>query len=201
MNIIFDFDGTIANSLPLAVDIINKWGIADELDLEKARKDGIKKTLTELDLSKVKLAYYLAKARKIMSQRINEIQIFDGMSDVIDQLSKKHRLGILTSNSSENVESFLKNNDLQKFNFIYAEYDLFGKSNKLRKIIKEQSLSIDETVYVGDETRDIEAAKDAGIRSIAVTWGYETKEVIEKADPDIVISKPSELLNILNIQV
>ena len=200
MNIIFDFDGTIANSLPLAVDIINKWGIADELDLEKARKDGIKKTLTELDLSKTKLVFYLAKARKIMSQRINDVQIFDGISDTIDQLSKKHRLGILTSNSSENVESFLKNNDLQKFHFVYAEYDLFGKSNKLRKTIKEHGLSIDETVYVGDETRDIEAAKDAGIRSIAVTWGYETKSILKTADPSDIVDKPSELLDVINIQ-
>ena len=53
-------------------------------------------------------------------------------------------------------------------------------------MVLENNLDSANTYYVGDETRDIEAAKTAGVKSIAVTYGMNTKDVLQKSEPDII---------------
>jgi phosphoglycolate phosphatase-like HAD superfamily hydrolase len=50
---------------------------------------------------------------------------------------------------------------------------------------------------VCDEVRDIEAAKKSGIKSIAVAWGYNTKDALIKENPDFLVNSPDELINII----
>ena len=52
--------------------------------------------------------------------------------------------------------------------------------------------------YIGDEVRDIEAAKEAGINSVAVTWGFSDLAQLKKAKPFALITKPEQLLDIIN---
>jgi len=54
---------------------------------------------------------------------------------------------------------------------------------------------------VGDETRDIEAAKAAGFQSVAVTWGYNSKKVLENARPDFIVEDFSALESLLRTKV
>jgi phosphoglycolate phosphatase len=103
------------------------------------------------------------------------------------------RLGILTSNSKENVQSFLMNNQLDIFDSIYSGASVFGKSKVIKTAIKKGKFSSHEVVYVGDETRDVDAARSAGVRIISVSWGFNTKEVLQKQNPDFLIDHPSEL--------
>ena len=108
-------------------------------------------------------------------------------------------MGVLTSNSKENVEKYLKKRKITEIKFVYSNSNLWGKSKSLEKIIKEQKLNPDETMYVGDEVRDIEAAKNAGVKSCAVTWGFQDKELLATVGPDFLIEKPRQLLDLLNV--
>jgi phosphoglycolate phosphatase len=105
-----------------------------------------------------------------------------------------YRLGILTSNSSNNVKSFLRRNNLEYFDFIHSESNLFGKD----KVLKRLKVRLNNLVYVGDETRDVEAGKKCGVKVVAVTWGLSTKEPLFKSRPDWLISDPNELLTIFS---
>ncbi len=196
MNIIFDFDGTIADTMPFAVEIIRDWNIMDGITFEQVRKQGIKETFKQLDIPKTRLMLLLAKGRKKMSEQIEDIKTFKRIPEVLDQLKQEHKLGVLTSNSVENVNKFLEINGITVFDFVDAELDLFGKANKLKRILKRYKLDPTETIYVGDETRDIEAAKKVGIKSVAVSWGYEATQILEKSEPDIIVHSPQELLKI-----
>ncbi|MFZ1324135.1 MAG: HAD hydrolase-like protein, partial [Candidatus Saccharimonadales bacterium] len=53
-----------------------------------------------------------------------------------------------------------------------------------------------DTVYIGDETRDIQAARMAFIRAVSVTWGFNTRRILEKQRPAYLIDTPEELLSI-----
>ena len=106
-------------------------------------------------------------------------------------------MGILTSTSEENVRKFLKKNKLELFDFIYSGSSIFGKHKVMKSLLKKQKLKRKEVIYVGDETRDIEAAKKAKVKIISVTWGFNTKQILKKQKPDFLIDKPKELMKIL----
>ena len=62
--------------------------------------------------------------------------------------------------------------------------------------MKDKDLKLSEMIYIGDETRDIQAAKKAGIRSAAVTWGYNSRKALEAQSPDYLIHSPQELFHL-----
>ena len=70
---------------------------------------------------------------------------------------------------------------------------MFRKDQKIKKAIKQYQFSTSDTTYIGDESRDVKAAKKAGVKSIAVAWGFEGRKLLEMARPDKIIDKPSQL--------
>ena len=82
------------------------------------------------------------------------------------------------------------------FDFIYTGKSVFGKKNIIKKAMKQQKINRNKIIYVCDEIRDIEAAKKLEIKIIAVTWGYNNKNALEK-DPDFIIDVPEDLENIV----
>ena len=96
----------------------------------------------------------------------------------------------------KDIKVFLKNNGLNFFGFIYTESNLFGKGRALNNLLIKHRLDPEETIYIGDEVRDIEAAKKAGIKIISVSWGFNSAKLLQKAKPDFLINKPKELLQL-----
>ena len=64
----------------------------------------------------------------------------------------------------------------------------------LKRIIKKYKIDKSQTYYIGDETRDIDAAKKNGVKSIAVTWGYNSEQVLLKYKPSFIAQKPEDIL-------
>jgi phosphoglycolate phosphatase len=200
--IVFDFDGTIADTFDISVEIYNKK-IVPRFKLKRVDKEEVtylrsKKSQTEI-LKKYnvpfwKLPFMVISARRELSKRINEIRPQDGIVEVIKDLKNRgYCLGILSSNSKKNINIFLKNYGLsQCFDFIITSKHIFGKHKVMNRISKKQDF-----VYVGDENRDIQAAKRADVISVAVTWGFNKKDALEKQNPDYIIDKPAQLLDII----
>jgi phosphoglycolate phosphatase len=78
---------------------------------------------------------------------------------------------------------------------VWSENTLFGKQRALKKILKVYELSASEVLYIGDEVRDIEGAKKAGVASGAVTWGYNDEELLLEHEPDVMFNSPQDLLS------
>ena len=95
------------------------------------------------------------------------------------------------------MKKFLHANNLDQFDFFYTAKKVFGKDKTISKIIKDMKLEKSGVYFVGDEVRDIEAGKKAGINTIAVSWGYNTKAALDKEHPDYLIDFPLELENII----
>ncbi len=194
----FDFDGTIADTLPLLIKTLDKLlsnqgeeEISDDA-LRQIREKGIKKALRRMKIPFYKLIFVYLKIKKEMNKGILKVEIRKDVREVIKKLKRDGcRIGIITSNSKKNVNDFLKNNELDVFDFV-NEVGIFEKD----KIIKKLSKKGGTFIYIGDEIRDISAGKKAKVRTVAVTWGLCSKEALLKAKPDIVIEEPQELLNL-----
>lgn len=198
---IFDFDGTIAKTFDLIIKITNR--LSGDLGYKKMSEKNArllkncetKKIFRILGLSPFKLPFYLERLRKEMNDEIEFAKPVSGIKKVLPELRKRgYRLGMVTSNSKENVKKFLKKNNLDLFDFVYSGSSIFGKNRLISKALKERKLRPDETFFVGDETRDIEAARKSKIKIISVSWGFNSKEVLKKQKPDFLISKPAELV-------
>ena len=199
--IVFDFDGTLADTLPITVSCVNK--LADEYGYEKKEIFGKIRNKTmrqiikdELGLSMIQIPGYLKKLKPLIEREKEKASLFAGIPEVLEELSKKYILFILTSNAPEIVDHVLGENK-PMIDFIFSNTSLFGKHKVLQALLAERNLKRDEIVYIGDEVRDIEAAKKLGVKVVAVTWGYNSKKLLEKERPDYLVEKPEEILKIL----
>jgi phosphoglycolate phosphatase-like HAD superfamily hydrolase len=206
--IIFDFDGTIANTLPVILHIANvlakEHGFKqiNNHELHLLQNKTAKELLKLFGIPLLKLPVLMLRGQTIMKEHMKEIELFPHMKIVLEALQKQgYILGILSTNSKENVEFFLKKNQLDMFSFIHSELNLFGKSGALDKMLKKYKLHKPDVLYVGDEVRDIEACKKVGVDIVSVTWGFNSREVLEKYQPNKLVGTPEELLQCIRKQL
>lgn len=194
----FDFDGTIADTLSViffeADHLLLESGekkISDDL-LRKIREEGLEKALRGADIPPYKLFFLYHKVKKRIKKNILKAEIREGMRESLESLKKEGTiLGVLTSNSKENVKEFLKEKNLDIFHFIKTS-SFLGKVKELKKLKRREGIFI----YIGDETSDVQAGKRAGVKTVAVPWGLSSREALLRSRPDILIEKPADLLNL-----
>jgi phosphoglycolate phosphatase-like HAD superfamily hydrolase len=200
ITLIFDFDGTIADTLIVYFDLLNT--LADRFNFARFDKNNIDyyrglnshQIFSMIDISKFKLPFVVLEARNLLKKEIDKIKPVQGMKEVIEKIKGLNiQTGIITSNSVKNVNSFLKQCNFPDFNFVFSSLRIWQKSAVLKKVISHHKLDPSKVYYIGDETRDIEAAKIAGIKSIAVTWGYNTKEILDNSRPDFLCESTDAL--------
>lgn len=198
--LLFDFDGTLADSLSTIVAISNR--LAPEFGYRPtppAQVDTLKgmsarQLIRYSGISVLKIPALLRRLRTELRQQNLLIPPCAGMPAVIHELHKRHTLAIITSNSPDIVRTFLEAHQLQHyFTGVDGGGTLFGKGRLIRRFLQEQSFEPAQTIYVGDEVRDIEAARFAGIRVISVTWGFNSREVLMAAHPDWLVDRPDRL--------
>ena len=107
-------------------------------------------------------------------------------------------MGILSSNSFENVMQVIKNHSLDVFEFIHTTSRVWGKNISLAGLIQQKNLEKGKVVYIGDELRDIVAARKLGVKVAAVAWGYNSPESLSKQRPDFLLQRPAELLTFMS---
>jgi phosphoglycolate phosphatase len=201
--LLFDFDGTIADTFDLAMSIGKN--ICDSLGLRVVTSDDIvrfrnmplRAAVRSLRIPFRKIPKILLRIRREIHEHIDDIRPCDGMQSVLEELrSRCDLLGVVTSNSEENVARFLTRQGLDFFDCGAYSSGMFGKSSKLRGLLHRQNLSKDSVLYIGDTVGDVVACRKAGIRVAAVAWGFNSKEVLATANPDFIVSEPRELLAI-----
>ena len=205
-HIIFDFDGTLVNSLPVALDIAHqimpKLNITDE-ELAKLRNMSSREILKYSGIPYWRLPGLLLKGKKVLSTRLDELKFFKGMPGVVRDLHKAgYELSVVSSNSEENIRKVLAREGVEDyFAGVYGNVGLFNKARVFTVVRRDQQAKASETIYVGDETRDIEAARRARQPVISVTWGYNGEEILSKYHPNYIAHTPAELLQIITHQV
>jgi phosphoglycolate phosphatase-like HAD superfamily hydrolase len=205
-HIIFDFDGTIADTIPVMRTIAQH--IADEgtFDLQLTeenwawvRDHSITELPAKFGVPLLRIPGLILQGREMMKKQILSVPVCRGVEALIHTLKEKgYVCGILSSSKREMIQEFLlQHNLVEEFEFVHSELNLFGKDKALLSLIKQYHLSRDETIYVGDELRDYEACKKIGLDCISVTWGLNSRTALTRAGNEMVIDSPAELISLL----
>jgi phosphoglycolate phosphatase len=135
----------------------------------------------------------------LTSSRMKDVCLFDGLPDLLHRLKDAgYRLGVLSSNSAENIRSCLRANDaLDIFEFVVGYPRLFGKASAIRNLLKTERIDRQCALFIGDEVRDVEAARKAGVDSAAVGWGFNSEDVLSKQSPKFFWSSLADVRSAL----
>lgn len=201
---IFDFDGTIADSFDYAANFLAaETGQAplSAIRLNELKGLSMIAMARKLGCGWWKLPKLFYKGRRLMRKNIKHIPPFAGMPDLIRKLhSEGHELFILSSNTVGNIHDFLHQYQMHKYFLeIYGGVGLFGKAKALHRLQKTHKLETEACTYIGDEIRDVEAAKSIGMAVVAVTWGFAKDDDLIRTKPTVVVDSPAELMSYLEV--
>lgn len=197
MYIIFDFDGTLADTFALGSQLINEY--ADQLGYKQidfaANKDKSARELIKMSGVRFwQIPGLIRFFRKKSVERASEVKAFDGIPDLVCRLHDRgFHLGIITTNSAQTISIFLQKYGLTDlFTYIKPEISLFGKKRAIRRARRHLK---SEIIYIGDELRDIEACRATDVPIISVSWGFNSTEILEKNNPGMVAASAEEVYN------
>lgn len=198
--VVFDFDGTLANSFHAFLQVGNEIARRNripELTLEDVKAlsgMSIKEKCRRVGLPLYKLPAVTAQVLANFRKYISSVPPMDGVRDMLTALKENgFSLAIVSSNSESNIRDWLRTQDFKLFDDVISSRGLLGKAKSIRKLLKLRSLRPDEVVYVGDEIRDIEACKETNVAMIAVTWGLDSQEVLKQGGPEHIVTSPAEI--------
>lgn len=201
--LLFDYDGVIADSFSLWYRIYKR--LAPEMGMPLPR--------SEEDLLRLYDKNIFASLRLVLGSRMNpraiqerireesislyprEVPVFNGMKSLIITLGKKHPLFIIPSNASLVVQEHLAHHRITGVRSVMGPEKESDKSKKIQTI--QSQFSGAEFWYIGDTVGDIKEGQNAGVKTVAVTWGYHAKERLAAVKPDYLVSTPRELLALL----
>ena len=200
----FDFDGTLADTMPWFNTILNtvaeKYNFRkiDASEREALRSRDAMEILKYLNIPLWKLPAIMTHVRTLMQEIDPSVQLFDGIPHALARLKASGlRLAVVSSNSVENVKRVLGEETAALFDDYECGSDLFGKAAKIDRLLKQHGTSPERFLLVGDEMRDIDAARKAGVRVGSVAWGYNHVDALRGRGPDELFLAVQDLPNAL----
>lgn len=198
--IIFDFDGTLADTFPWFAGVMNQ--IADKYKFKRIRASEVetvrgyegRQILKHLGVPFWRIPMIANDLRTRMTQDIKDVSLFPGIKDFLESLvGGGTELAVVSSNLAENIGYVLGQDVATLFSHYACGVSMFGKERKLRSIVKKSGLPREAVIYVGDEIRDLHSARKVGIAFGAVSWGYNRIEAIQSHGPDLVFDTVQDM--------
>lgn len=200
--VIFDFDGTLSDSGDWFISVANHLaGIfhfrkvtPDEIEMLRGKSS--REVIKYLQIARWKLPFLAWYVRRLVGRNVGEIELFPGTPDLLQQLNAMGvQIALVTSNSEDNARRILGPENAAQIAFYACGSSLFGKAPKFRKVLKRLSVPAAETLSIGDETRDVDSAREVGMRAGSVLWGYAHEKALAATNPDALFRAPQDILD------
>jgi len=198
--VIFDFDGTIADSFEVFVEtiaeVLHRKPLTPE-ELDYLRGSSLAEIQHYFQIKPWQKPGILLRGRHEVANKMDRVHMFEGMDEVLRSISEKdHTIFILSSNSKDSIQTFLDKYHLDPYvSGIYGGISVTGKAGHLRQLLTQENLRAEDAIYVADEVRDIEATQKVGMQCISVAWGYSTLNSLREHTPSAIVSTPTELID------
>ena len=210
--VIFDFDGTLCNSLPDIVYYANqsleKHGYATKRESEI--RDTVCLSIEEIfslltgedirsQIVKQTTDYYKKQIKDSKSPRT---RLYDGISELLIELKRQdYKIAILT-NKSEDEMQVIYQRLLSGFGFdavIGLKEGVVAKPNptEIYNLMDKFGVAKQNTYFIGDGDTDVLAANNAGVNLIAVTYGYRDKEYLQKLGATVFADTPKDIQSLI----
>jgi phosphoglycolate phosphatase len=199
--VIFDFDGTLADTFPWILGILDE--VADKFkvkriersELETFRTYEVGKLLKLHNISLWKAAWIARYIRSLMAKDIDQIRLFSGMEFVLNDLVEKGAtLALVSSNSFNNVCRVLGLQNMALIKYFECGVSLLGKESKFNKILRKSGACPEETLCIGDEIRDCQAARKSNLAFGAVSWGFTNFQALVAESPQEIFTRVDEIV-------
>jgi phosphoglycolate phosphatase len=199
--LIFDFDGTLANTFPWLISIINdiarkhNYEPINQDQLDEFRKVGTHKIIKKYKIPLWKIPVLGKEFQNRMEEDIQRISLFEGIASVLNTLANQgFTLALVSSNKEVNVKKVLGSEMEVLFSFFECNVPTFRKHTIFKKLLKLSKTSAERTLCIGDEIRDLEAAQKSGIDFGAVTWGYSDVKSLQALSPALIFQNVEDIL-------
>lgn len=197
--VVLDFDGTLADSTEWMIGVLNHLAVrhrfrqVDSAQIEALRGQPTREVIRELGVSPWRLPFIAADMRKRSAADADSIPMYPGVPEFLRDLTDAGvTVGIVSSNGEATVRRVL--GECQHLIDAYAcAVSLFGKQRRLGSVARKLAVAPERALYVGDETRDVHAAKAAGFASAAVSWGYNNRSSLAAVRPTYLVDSWKEL--------
>jgi phosphoglycolate phosphatase len=201
--IIFDFDGTLADSLSWLMtvldDVADRYGFMrlDPAHMSHLRGCDIWQVLEHQRVARWKVPLVARHLRARMQRDIGRIRLFPGIEHALQRLAAGGgRLGIASSNSSRNVSAVL-GASAGLFRHLECGVSLNGKATRLKRLLEASGVPPARAWYIGDELRDARAAAQVGVAFGAVAWGYTHVQTLAAAGAHATFASAEDLAEAL----
>lgn len=201
---IFDFDGTLADSRSWVTSVFNDVAVRFAFrtlsapEIEEMRGKSNRQIIRELGVPMWKLPLIARHMRGLAAGAADRIPLFPGMAPALLTLRDRGvRLAIASSNREDTVRRILGPEIAAAFQHFECGISLFGKAGRIRRIVRHSGVAATEAIFIGDETRDVEAAGQAGIAAGIVLWGYARPEAFADFPPLVRFAALDEMLGFL----
>ena len=202
--VIFDFDGTLADSGEIAFRAMNAMAerqgfrTLDWSEIEAIRKMNVKERSRYMNIPLLKIPKMAQEFYTYYKEHMVDMNLNEGIIELLKNLHDSgYKLAVISSNDEENIRSFLTVKDIDNIDDVLCSSHVFSKDRIINKFLRQKKLAPSEVLYTGDEIRDIKACQNSGVRIAWVDWGLDVKENAEKFKPDYMISQPSQIVDIL----
>jgi phosphoglycolate phosphatase len=197
---ILDLDGTLADSVPWfrghVNDVADRFGFSrvTEADIAELRRTGPREALERLNVPRWKVPLIARHMRRLKAAHLDAIPLFPGAGAMLQALKAGGvRLALVSSDTQANARAQLGAANSALFSDFACGASLFGKAAKFRAVVRRAGVAPARVIAIGDEVRDIEAARAAGIACGAVTWGYSAPDTLRALCPDLLFERMEDI--------
>jgi len=205
--IAFDYDGVLVDSSEINLIAWNhtfqEFGLDMQITQEhlKHAENMTFQTLCSMaGIPQEKIERFRHKVVEYLIANELEPPFFSKIVDLIPKLFNDYQLAIVTGNNNENVKRVLKNAGIEKYFSYFLGGESETKAQKLNSLAEQQKLEKSSIYMIGDAISDIRQAKIAGVHAIAVSWGYQSPEKLNREQPDQLAKTPDDFLKIFQIE-
>lgn len=195
--VIFDFDGTLSDSGGWFLSIVDHLSDRYEFrrigkhEVEPLRRMPTRDVIRHIGIPRWRLPFIARYVRRLFGRHTHQVHLFDGVPDMLAAIEAAGiPIAVVTSNSEANARAVLGPENAGRVSWWACGASLFGKAPKFRKVLKTSGIPPHQVLSIGDETRDIDAARETGVRAGAALWGYANPDALAHLKPDFAFASP-----------
>lgn len=202
--VVLDFDGTLADSFDWFCSVMN--GVAERYrfrqveahEVDGLRRQGARAIVAHLGIPRWKLPLIARHMHALAARDAAQIALFPGVPEMLAGIAQACvPMAILSSNRADTVRQVLGSDNAARIDAYACGASLFGKARRLRRLLARRGVAPARALCIGDEIRDLEAARALGCPFGAVAWGYTDPQALAAQGPEYLFANPGEIARLL----
>ncbi len=200
--VIFDFDGTIVDSLAAVIRVLEQFTGAkrpmSESEVEKLENMSMWQISRRMQLPWWKVPVVMVRGRSLFKNHLRSVRVHPGIAELLREMHGKVPLYVLSTNRASSIEKYLTWHGLDHyFERFYGGANFLSKARKMHQLLSAEGLQAEDVWCVGDEIIDIKSAHKAGMSVASVTWGYSSRAGLAEHEPEVLVDSVADLRGVL----